>query len=194
MKSEQGSSKKISKAWIKPLIIMIGLGFLLFTLWSSIPAFKSLIKRNPTIITSSTLIKMVDISELYTSEFRYKGVADIDKEIAGKKCEVKYSAVVRTSIDMSKIDFSVDDESKTVTPVIPKMKIDNVTIDSDLSFIPESVDVDLAPVIKACEEDALNEAKQQPKLFSTAEDSLHTTIESLLNPIINSQGYKVVWN
>lgn len=147
-------------------------------------------------ITSSTLTDAIDISELSTAQFTYNGIAEMFKDEEKKKvqCHIKYNAKVKAGIDMKKVEFHIDKEDKTVKPILPDLKItSNITDETTLSFIPSDTSVELKDVLVICEEDAKNEALKSQELFASAEENLKSIIEGLLYPVLNPQGYKVVW-
>ena len=67
-------------------------------------------KRKESIITSSTLTKVVDISELSTARFTYNGIAEAYKDESKEKvkCRIKYNAKVEANVDMKEIQFDID--------------------------------------------------------------------------------------
>ena len=98
------------------------------------------------VITSSQLEKAVDISELSTAEFIYNGIADkySDGNLEETECHIAYASTVKVGIALDQITFTIDEEKKTVTPVLPEITVNTVTVDPDsLSFIPQNPDVEL---------------------------------------------------
>lgn len=170
------------------IIILVGVIVL-----EAIGAFK---EGDTTIITKSTLIDMVDIAELSTAEFTYNGIAEIPKsENFDKiKCRVRYNAKVKASVNMKDIDFVIDDDNKTIKPILPKIKLEAILDDKvGFSFIPEDSSVDLQEVIDACKRDVTNEAEQTSAIYDSAEENLRDVIQALTYPIISSKGYKLDW-
>ena len=149
------------------------------------------------IITTSTLREVVNISELSTGEFCYNGVVSIPKEKNPEKIDysVKYDSTVKAGIDAEEVDFKIDMENKTITPVIPAIKITDVIIDDgSISTIPENETANLKEVLAYCKEDALEKATQNEKLIETAESNLRDSITALLMPILKESGYEIVWS
>lgn len=89
--------------------------------------------ENVSIVTSSTLTKAIDISELSTAEFRYRGIADVYTDDTKEKprCKICYNAVVKAGIEMKDVDFDVDSEKKVVTVALPEIEIKVNIIDED---------------------------------------------------------------
>lgn len=148
-------------------------------------------------ITSSRLIEVIDISELSVAEFNYNGIAELfkDKEKKKIKCRIKYYAKVKASINPEEVTFEIDENDHIVKPILPEIHIDsNVVDEKSLSFMPSDVKADLADVLSACEEDALREAKSSGSLLEMAEENLKDTINALIYPLLDSDGYNVIWD
>ena len=149
------------------------------------------------IITSSTLTDAIDISELSTAQFTYNGIAEVYKNDKKSKieCYIRYNATVKAGIDMNSVTFDIDDNNKTVKPILPVINITSNTVDEkSLSFIPNDADMDLSDALIACQNDALSEAKESPQLLESAEDNLKSIIEALLIPIVTPQEYTIIWD
>lgn len=149
-------------------------------------------------ITSSSLIEAIDIGELSTSECNYNGIAEIMDDDNPKKVIVHicYNAHIKAGIsDINQIEFEIDDENKTVKPILPDIEITMNSIDEQsLSFMPENKSVDMKQVLQACKQDAETEAKQSSELINTATENLENTIEALITPILDPAGYRVIFD
>ena len=145
---------------------------------------------------SSLLANVTDIAELSTAEFKYRGIAEIYSDENRKKiqCQICYNAVVKAGIDMEKIDFDVDQESKVITITLPEIDLE-VSIDDEqpMVLLPSDTVIELDTMRKYSKEDAENEAKNSAELISTAKDNLKATIEGLLSPIRKIGGYSLEW-
>ena len=148
------------------------------------------------VITSSQLEKAIDISQLSTAEFVYNGVAEKynDDKPEEVECYIAYNAQVQVGIQMEDVKFDIDEEKKTVTPVLPEITVNIATLDEEaISYIPKNPDIALKEIIVLCKEDAMNEANNSEKLYQTAEENLRAVIEVLLSPILDDAGYSIVW-
>lgn len=148
------------------------------------------------VITSSQLEKAIDISDLSTAEFVYNGIADKYSEQNPEEiaCHIAYASTVKVGIALDQVTFTIDEEKKTVTPVLPEITVNTVTVDPDsLSFIPQNPDVELKDIMTVCKEDALKEASESKELYQTAEENLQSAIEALLSPILKNAGYTMQW-
>ena len=96
--------------------------------------------------------------------------------------------------DAKDIDFKIDRKNKSVTPIIPEIKINDVIInDGSISTIPENATAKLKDTLSYCKEDALKEANQNEKLVETAKSNLQDSITALLTPLLKEAGYKIMW-
>ena len=147
--------------------------------------------------TSSLLTDAIDIAELSTAEFRYRGIADIysDENRTQLRCRVCYNAIVKAGIDMKKVKFDVDPESKVVIATLPEIDLKVTIIDEQsMALLPSDADVGIDSMLRFSKEDAESEARESSELISTAQENLKTTIEGLLFPILKAQGYSLAWN
>ena len=174
-----------------PLIILI----LLIVLIISIKGASIFQKGEESTVSSAMLTQVIDVSELSSAQFTYNGIAQVyETDGSTVKCNVKYNAKVNAGIDMNDISFDIDNEKKTVTPILPEIKISSCTVDEEqLSFIPENTTADLKDVLKACEEDAETEASKSPQLMESAHENLKDIVEALIYPVLSANGYTVVW-
>ena len=95
---------------------------------------------------------------------------------------------------MEDVTFEIQEEEKTVTPVLPEITVQIATLDEDsISYIPKNPDVPLKDMLILCKEDAVREAGESEKLYETAEENLKMVMEALLSPVLENAGYTLVW-
>lgn len=148
------------------------------------------------VITSSQLEKAIDIDELSTAEFVYNGVAEKYNDDKPEEVDfyIAYEANVKVGIQMGEVKFDIDEDNKTVKPLLPELSVNIVTPNTEsLSYIPKDPDIPLKDIITLCEKDAMNEANNSEELYETAEQNLQAVIEALLSPILDHAEYSVVW-
>lgn len=153
-------------------------------------------KENGTVITSSQLEQAVNISQLSTAKFIYNGVAEKYKEGSTNEaeCYIAYKADVKVGIQMEDVSFHIDNDAKTVTPILPKITVQIASLDEEsISYIPKNPNIALKEVISICKEDAVKEANDSEELYQTAEENVRSVIEALLLPILDNAGYTLVW-
>lgn len=143
---------------------------------------------------SSTLLDSIDISELSTAEFKYRGIAEIYNEKKTKvKCRICYNAVVKAGINMKDVDISADQTNKTVTATLPKIDIKvNIVDEQSMTVLPSDAKIEITDMIKYSKADVEKEAKASKELKEAAQENLIATIEGMLLPVLKSQGYTLI--
>lgn len=175
-------------------LIIIGMIMILIVLGLRITGFFSEGRRET--LSSSTLIKTVDITELSTAQFTYNGIAEVPKYKGSSqsKCHILYKAIAKAKVNMKDIHFKINKEKKTVRPILPKIKLTATIVDEkSLSFIPSNSKIEMKEVLSQCEKDAQKEINNSSELYKTAKENLQDIVEALISPIINSEEYKIVW-
>lgn len=153
-------------------------------------------EEKETIVSASTLMDAVDISELSTAQYTYKGIVTkySNEKQTRIKCRIYYEAKVKAGIDMGEIDFNIDEENKVVRPILPAIKITVKSVDeSSIDYMPSNTKIDLKEVLSLCKDDVEKEAMSSMELLNTAENNLKSIIEALLYPILEHQGYIIKW-
>lgn len=147
-------------------------------------------------VTESTLEKAVEVSDLSVAEYNYNGIYEHKKDDSDKvDYRIKYDAVVKVGINMGDITFSIDEESKAVTPKLPKISVNDVIVEAkSLGYMPEHSDVEVKDAIKYCKQDAQTEAKASEQLNEVAEENLKSVVEALIKPLLDSAGYTIKWD
>lgn len=179
----------ISKWWIM-LIIVVVVGAGLIKISSKVD------KGKTKILSASTLKEVIDISELSTAQYTYNGIAEKYKNDKSTKveCYIRYSAKVKVGIDMKQVDFKIDEENKTITPILPEIQINSNTVDeTKLSFIPANANIEIKDALVVCEADAEKESRESTKLIESARENLKSIIEALLDPILTDSDYSIQW-
>lgn len=187
--------KKLKKKVLLVTPILLGVSLVLLLIIVRVFGFFD--KGEEKIITSSTLTEIIDISELSTAQFTYNGIAEIykDEKQEKVKCYIRYDAKVKAGINMKEVKFEIDNENKTVKPILPEIKITAKLVDDQsLSFIPANTKVEMKDVLVACKKDAEQEAKESQELLVSSEKNLKSIIEALLYPILDSNGYSIIWD
>ena len=186
-------SRQKKKNIFPSLLVVIGIVLIVIAIATRI--LPIIMPAKVTIITSETLKEKIKISELATAKFTYNGIAEYkrdDKEI----CKILYHAYVKPVINAENIDFEVDNDKKTIKPLLPEIKDYMSYVDeteSELKFSPANPDVNLSDAIKACREDALNKALANDKFKSTAKGNFEKNIERIIYPLAKPEGYTIVW-
>lgn len=176
--------------------IVLGIAIIIFSISILIRLNAIFSSNRENILTSSSLLDVVDVSELSTAQFTYNGIAEVykDKEKKEVTCYIRYNSVVKAGINMEDIRFEVDNEEKIVNVFIPQVTITaNIVDTKSISFIPENTNINLSDAIKVCENDAEKEANENAELKKIAKENLESTIRALLIPLLQEQGYTIDW-
>ena len=148
------------------------------------------------IYTSSLLTNSIDIAELSTAEFKYRGIAEIyeDEARTRMRCRACYNAIVKAGVNIDDIHVNVDSIQKTISVVLPEIKL-NVTIidEQEMAMLPSNADVSIDQMLRFSKEDAETEAMQSEDLINTARENLKAAIEGILYPVVKTQGYSIIW-
>ncbi len=148
------------------------------------------------VVSSTQLKQAINIDNLSSAEFVYNGIAEKYKDNTSTiEYRVAYDATVKVGIRMSDIDFDVDRASKTVTPRLPEIIVNSVSVDiNTLSYMPKDPGAEIKDVIEVCENDVKTEASNSSKFYQTAEENMKSVVEALTLPLIKSKGYSLVWD
>ena len=186
--------KKLIRIFLSYWSVLVGIMIVIFIIYAKTSHIFD--EGKTTIITSSTLMEAIDISELSTAQYTYNGIAEIyDDDGEEVECYIKYYAKVKAGIDMKDVMFEFDEENKTVTPILPEIQINaNIVDDKEISFIIKDIDIELKDTLLACEKDALNESQESTELVDCARENLKSIIEALITPILQPSGYSIKWD
>ena len=140
---------------------------------------------------SSTLTEAINIAELSTAEFQYRGIAEeyTNEKKTKVRCRICYSAIVKAGIDMKDVKIiDVDTGENTVTLSLPAIDLKVILVDEEtMATLPSNADIGIDTMLKCCKEDAENEARQSTELMDTARENLKAIIEGLAFPILKPQ-------
>lgn len=182
---------------VKPLQIGIALAVVAAIVFGvvfvAIPAVKN--KDNKaTILTETQLQEVVAINKLSTARSVYKGVAVKYNDDGQVAYHVYYKSDVTAGIDMKDISYTIDQENKTVTPVLPEPTINSPEVDaSSIEFFEQNPDVDMKEALSLCKQDALEKVSESSEIKSYATANLKKTVEALMEPLLNNNGYTLKW-
>lgn len=81
-------------------------------------------------INRSTLEQVVKTSTLYTAEYPYNGYAAVKKGNGDVKYYVAYEGKVKAGIDVTKIEVSMDEETRVITIRLPQVVVEEPMVDA----------------------------------------------------------------
>ena len=161
------------------IVLAIVIGILI------VPEAVNKTKSEPRVITTSTLEKIINVSELSTFTSQVMN----NKTPEETDYYVSYDAIVYAGIDFKDIVISVDSASKTINIGIPKVYITEIKVDiSSLDFIFYNNKVNQSSITQeaftACENDVREESEQQPAILELAQQNAKNVVTALTRPII----------
>ena len=149
-------------------------------------------KEKTTVVTSSRLEKVLQISELSTYKVTYNGVASVKNDDDELLYHVAYEAKISVGLDMEKIQVEVDEseeENKKIIVTLPEIEIMDVDVNPgslDYIFEKKSADTDDVSMaaFPACRADVEEECKSNEVLFELARENAGNTIKALVKPLL----------
>ncbi|MGN0634607.1 MAG: DUF4230 domain-containing protein [Acutalibacteraceae bacterium] len=152
----------------------------------------SRITEKETIITKSTLEKIIQTSELSTAEFVNNSVLTVYNEKKPEKVDyyVSYESTVSVGIDLREIQVDEPDtEKKEITVRIPEMKINEVVVDQgslEYIFNDDKLDTHDTAVLayKLCIADAQKKAMDNEDVLQLARENTVNFIKGLIEPLV----------
>ncbi len=192
MMTVEAKKKKMSyKKWI-----VIGLIIVLIIAVTSFIAVRFVggQDKKAEILTTSTLEKMVKISELSTFQAVYNGIAQVMNTETPDQVDyyVAYMAKVNAGFDFEKINIKLDKEVKKITVSIPEIEfIDEPEVDIgtlEYIFLNDKAETNTvtAQAYPACIADAKKESEEEPAIKDLAKENAKNIMEALINPFIEN--------
>lgn len=148
--------------------------------------------KKKTTYTKSELINALPTSELSSLECVYNGIADITKN--GQVYHIRYEAKVRLGASFKDLDIKIDDKKNTLDITAPEVRINDISVSPNLSFIPSNPQLDENEILNACYNDAHEAAQTDYRLKELAQDNFISAIEGLLKPLVKDTKYKATWH
>ncbi len=144
------------------------------------------------ILSTSTLERIIDVSELSTFEAVYIGVATVMNEDKPENIDyhVYYESKVQAGIDFKQITVDIDRENTKIVVTLPEIKITDITVDIaslDYIFVNEKANTDtvVEQAYKECIDDVTNESSQEHAIYELAEQNAKNVISALVSPFID---------
>lgn len=143
------------------------------------------------IVTVSSLQKILDVSDLSTFETTYNGVAKVYREDEPGRVKycVAYNAKVKAGIDFEKLTIEIDEEKKEIQIQLPKVEITDLNVDVgslDYIFYDKKADNQtvLAEAYEKCVEDVEKETKNETAIKELAQQNAKNIVEALTRPFV----------
>ena len=183
------------KAINKKIVVAVAAGALalILVVISVVLLPKGVKKSEPSIITTSTLEKILNVTDLSTFEAIYNGVAKVSNLDDPQEIDyyVSYDATVKAGIDFAQVVISIDDEAKIISVKLPKIIITDITVDiesMDYIFINDDANTETVSeeAYKQCIDDVTRESNSETAIFQLAEQNAKNIVEALIRPFVSS--------
>ena len=149
-------------------------------------------EKEPEIITTANLKRIIEISELSTYECVYNGIATVYNEKKEEKVDfyVAYDAKVKVGINLEAVEINVNDKDKIITIDMPEVEIQSVEVSYEsMDFIFKSKKAETSSVTarayKQCESDVKNETANNDAIYELAEKNAENIIKGLVSPFVS---------
>ncbi len=166
-------------------------------------------KKDQSVLTKSTLMEVLEISELSTITYTYNGIVPGYEVVdtAGNGTEygdisyyVSYEGTVKAGIDFSKIDIDIGEENKEIKVKLPAVEIlDTIVDESSLEYIHKKSQSDskgenYKKAFQLCSEDLRNKTEGDKTLLELAKNNAESAVTALLEPWMEQmeEGYHIV--
>ncbi len=144
---------------------------------------------------TSVLTDVADIAELSTAEFKYNGIAEIysNAQRTDITCRVCYEAVVKTTIDLRKVQGRWDDENRTLILTPPPFELKSMLVnEGSMTILPSNSNVEMTQVLSVSLEDVEREAAQSQGLLEAARKNFESILQGLYKPVLKQRDYTLV--
>lgn len=168
-------------------IIIIGIGLIFLSWFLKDEVFS---KDSPSVVTVSSIEKIVETSELSTYTAVYNGIAEVKNPKSDQTDYfVSYESRIKAGINFEDIQVKIDEEAEKIKVILPNVYITETTVDiATLDFIFFNEKANRSTVIeqayKAAEEDVESEATTQETIYGLAEKNAKKTVKAIILPLI----------
>ena len=150
--------------------------------------------KTPITVNKTSLRNAVSIGKLIDATVPYEGLAVKTNDKGEEICHIYYETSIFAYVNTNEIDFVIDEENKTVTPSLPDQQIEvDIPSAGSISYFEENPGVELDEALSLCEADAKADAADNQTLITCGQASLRKTIDALISPILDGNGYRISW-
>lgn len=149
---------------------------------------------------------ILEKSDIIVAEYIHDGIASWTENDDGKDEEVAkihYSAKVRFSFDLEKVECKFDGEGKTVTLTVPEPKVEDPTINDKKEILyadksskksySDASGAGLTKIENVCKKDVTDYITNGVDFKNFVEESAKNTITAMTSPLV-PDGYELVVN
>ena len=143
-----------------------------------------------TMITESTLEKVIRKNRLYTVEYPYNGYAAIYDENDNIKYYVAYEGYVKAGIDVTQITLSMDENTATIIMRLPKVQIEKPIVNAgtmEYIFRKEKYHTETVAqeAYRYAEQDLAEKVRKDSDLEACATEAAKAAGRALIEPWLN---------
>lgn len=191
--NQGGFASRIGRKLVMWALVLAVIGIGVYA-WGHLPKKERGKHEKITVVTESSLEKILQISDLSTYEAVYNGVAYIyDKEKEGQiSYYAAYEAKVQVGIDMEEIQIRLEEGQKKVVVTLPETKIHDVIVDMaslDYMFVDKKADTKnvSSEAYAACIADAKEESSKNQEIIRLAKENTKDMVKALIEPLLEQQ-------
>lgn len=149
-------------------------------------------KDQKELLTTASLEKIIEVSELSTYDAVYNGVVEVRNTENADQVDyyVSYESKVKVGIDLADVQESADPENKKICVVLPEVKITDVTVDfgsMDFIFVKKEAETETVAqqAYKACIADVNSECKNEMDIYLLAKKNAENIVTALMEPLLS---------
>ncbi len=188
----------------KKFIIVAIVAVLLTVIVGGTLIYHAFFKKQPEIVTTSSLERIINISELSTYTVTYNGVSTVidDEKPENVKYHVSYEAKAKVGLDFEKVMIEINKELHKVNIRLPKLHITDVNVDIaslDYIFIDKKANASTVSeeAYKQCIADVNKEVEQETAIYDLGKVNAENVIRALVQPFLEQSGedymMKITW-
>lgn len=178
-------------------IVLLGVIVILLFKFMLVPFYTKYNQEHTTIVSESSLEKIIKLSEISTYQTVYNGVAEVYASSEAEQKNdplylVSYESTIKAGIDMNDILVDVNKKNKKIIFTIPKIKLTNVSVKMEtLKIMFRNTDANTETVSKDAYQSAYNDATKECEnnsaLNELATSNLKNAITGLIKPLLNQE-------
>lgn len=199
-KKKTGKRIKLPKFVYKVILLAV----VVIAIIVAVKIFLGRSKVKTTVITSTELEQVLQISDLATYNAAYNGIACVYNSKNKVAYYVSYESDVKLGIDMNDITVEIEDASegevasdgnaaaKKVIVNLPEIRIKDIIVDMaslDYMFFDKKYETEdvSSQAYSACIADVGEESRANDDIYVLARENCENVVKALINPILESQ-------
>lgn len=184
-------SKKYPKPSLKLALIISVVILAVLTLAAALHRYSK--PKDPMdLLTTASLEKIIEVSELSTYDAVYNGIVEVRNTENADQVDyyVSYESKVKVGIELADVQEYPDHENKKICVVLPEVIITDVTVDfgsMDFIFVKEEAETETVAqqAYKACIADANSECENEMDIYLLAKKNAENIVTALVQPLLS---------